>query len=115
MHELAVINPILDICLKHALKNNANKIVAIELQVGAFSDLEPAWMQRYFDYVSEGTIAAGASLEIEKAPVVYKCGGCANEYEVGITEEQTLCPKCNGKEFSLVSGNRYFISNMKVE
>lgn len=114
MHELPVINKIMNICLAHATKNNASKIVAIELKVGGLSDLEPEWMQRYFDHVSKDTIAAGAQLEIEKTPVVYRCNECAHEFEVDMSAQSTACPKCNGKEYALVSGTGYFISNMKV-
>lgn len=114
MHELPVINKIVDICLKHAEKNQAGKIVAIELKVGALSDLQPEWMQRYFDFVSKDTIAAGAELEIEKTPAVYLCKACRHQFEIDLTGSDIACPQCEGKDFSLVSGNGYFISNMKV-
>ena len=114
MHELPVISKILDICLRHAEGNNVNKIVAIELKVGELSDLEPEWMQRYFEFVAKDTIAADAKLEIEKTPVVYKCNACAHQFEVDLSTKVTGCPKCSHKDYALVSGTGYFISNMKV-
>jgi hydrogenase nickel incorporation protein HypA/HybF len=114
MHELPVITRIMDICLRHAQKGNVNKILAIELKVGPLSDLEPEWMQRYFDFVSKDTIAAGARLEIEKTPLVYRCDGCAREFEADLTGKEIACPKCSGGAFSIVSGDGYFVGNMRV-
>ena len=45
MHELPVINQILDVFLKHAEKNDAQKTLSVKLKVGELSDLEPEWMQ----------------------------------------------------------------------
>jgi hydrogenase nickel incorporation protein HypA/HybF len=115
MHELPVIKRILDVCLGHAAKNNVTKIVSIELKVGEMSDLEPEWMQRYFDHVSKDTIAEGAKLVIEKVPVVLRCDSCSHEFEVNIKEKQEpVCTQCGGKKCVFVSGKEYFISNMAV-
>ena len=51
MHELPVMNSILDIVIKHAKMNNVKKIIKIYLKVGVLSDLEEKWMQQYFDHV----------------------------------------------------------------
>ena len=115
MHELPVINKIVDICLAHAMRNNVKRIISIELKVGSLSDLQPEWMQRYFDSVSQKTLAAGANLKIEKIPAVFKCRGCSHEFhtEVDINSD-IACPKCLKNEISLVSGHDYFIGNMEV-
>ena len=40
MHELPVMQSILDIVIKHAKMNNVNKVLKIYLKVGVLSDLE---------------------------------------------------------------------------
>lgn len=115
MHELPVINSILSVVLKHAAANQVKKIVAIHLQVGEMSDLEDAWMQQYFDYLSKGTLAEGAVLKIERIPVVMRCAACGHTYEVNVKDgTKPLCPECGGDKHSLVSGREYFIKNMEV-
>ena len=115
MHELPVVKRIFDVCLAHAEKNNVSKIVSIELKVGEMSDLEPEWMQRYFDHVSKDSIAEGAKLVIEKAPVVLRCDSCSHEFEVNIKEmQEPVCTQCGGKKSAFVSGKQYHISNMAV-
>ncbi len=116
MHELPVMKSILDIVLQHAHKHNVRKIHAIHLDIGLLSDLEEEWMQRYFDYLSEGTPAGGSKLRIHWLPIVFKCGDCGTSFE---SDRRTLrdvaCPSCTSHHLTLVSGREYRIKNMEVE
>jgi hydrogenase nickel incorporation protein HypA/HybF len=116
MHELPVIQSILDIVLNHARMNQVSKVRSIALAVGELSDLQDEWLQRYFDYISKGTLAEGARLVIERTPVVLKCGKCAKEVQVNPAGmKDIVCPECGNKEFTLVSGREYFIKSMEAQ
>ena len=116
MHELPVINSILEVILKHAKMNSVKKVHAISLVVGDLSDLEDEWMQKYFDYVSKGTVAEGARLKIERVPAVVSCTVCGHNFEVVKTRmDSTTCPECGEKKFRLVSGRGYHIKDMEAE
>lgn len=115
MHELPVINSILDICLKHAKKNDAQKIVTVNLKVREMSDLEPEWMQKYFSHITKGTIAEGCRLQIEVVPIVLRCDSCGHEFNANIREvEAVKCPECDSQEFKIESGQKYHIDHMEV-
>lgn len=115
MHELPVIDSILNIVLKHAAINQARQIISITLQVGAMSDLEDEWMQRYFDQLSKGTVAESAVLKISRIPVVVTCQSCEHEFEVSLSERDIVCPQCGStKGFTLLSGREYYIKEMEV-
>ncbi len=115
MHELPVIQRILDVVLRHAKANNVNKILSIKLEIGELSDLENEWMQRYFDYLSKGTTAENAKLLIQRTPVVLKCDSCERTFEVDIKKIDTIqCPDCGKTKCSLVSGKGYYIKDMEV-
>jgi len=115
MHELPVIDSILNIVLKHAAINQARQIISITLQVGAMSDLEDEWMQRYFDQLSKGTVAETAVLRINRVPVVVVCQSCDHEFEVSLSERDIVCPECSSiKGFNLLSGREYYIKEMEV-
>ncbi len=73
MHELSLMQNILDIALEYAAKYNAKKITKINLEVGELAGIIPEWMQNYFDFVTEGTIAEKAELIIEWTPAMIKC------------------------------------------
>jgi hydrogenase nickel incorporation protein HypA/HybF len=115
MHEMSVISSLLRIVLAEADKANSKSVVSIRLQVGEFSDLQAAWMQRFFDIMSRGTKAEGATIKIEKVPGRMKCSECLHEFNVSLKElDALLCPKCGEKKMSLISGRQYYLKAMEV-
>jgi hydrogenase nickel incorporation protein HypA/HybF len=115
MHELQVTERILEIALKYAEPNQVEKIVAIHLKIGELSDLEDEWIQKYFDYLSKGTIAEGAQLKIQRTPVVMECEDCGFSFEIDLKEtKDILCPECGHSKCNLISGREYRIENMEV-
>jgi hydrogenase nickel incorporation protein HypA/HybF len=116
MHELPIMKSILDIALQHAGKHDVLKIRAIHLEIGRLSDLEEEWMQRYFDYLSRGTLAENAELKIHWIPVVFQCPACAASLKAdGNNLRDVACAVCGNKQLILVSGREYRIKNMEVE
>jgi len=117
MHELPVTERILNIVLKHAERNQVNRVVSITLTVGELSELEDEWIQHYFDYLSKDTIAAGAKLNIERMPIVMRCNACGHSVSIKRADlGQTTCPKCGESgDFSLVSGREYYIKEMEAQ
>ena len=115
MHELPVTEKILDVVLRHAEGQNVSRILRIYLRVGDLSDLEPEWIQRYFDYLSKGTLAENARLVIETAPIVLRCGSCGSSFQIKKDDlEGVRCPECGETGCSLVSGREYYVKNMEV-
>jgi len=115
MHELPITESILKIVLKHAAMNDVQKVTAVHLRVGKLSDLEDEWIQRYFDYLSKGTLAEGAQLKIERTPIVVKCNACATSYEVETARMGDLvCPDCGDPGKTLISGREYYIKDLEV-
>ncbi len=115
MHELQVTERILNIALKHAATNNVSKIISIQLRIGELSDLENEWIQQYFDHLSKDTIAKGAILKIERAPVVMQCDTCAHSFQIDIKQiKEIQCPECGEKKCTLTSGREYYIKDMEV-
>jgi hydrogenase nickel incorporation protein HypA/HybF len=115
MHELQVTERILNICLEHVSGHDVSKIAVIHLRIGELSDLADEWIQRYFDYLSKGTLAENARLAIEWAPIVLRCEACACSFEVskdGLGE--VACPDCGESRCQLISGREYVVQNMEV-
>jgi len=115
MHELQVTKRILDIALGHAEGHQVCQIAVIHLRIGALSDLEDEWLQRYFDYLSRGTLADRARLAIERMPIVVRCSGCSKSFEVEKSAlDAAACPGCGESRCELVSGREYVVANMEV-
>lgn len=115
MHELAVTEGMLKVVLKHAGINGAQQVMGITLRIGEMSDIEEEWLQKYFDYLSRGTIAEGARIRVLKSPAVFQCEECKNEYVVNIKEKGKFsCPACGGVKVNLIAGREFEIQELKV-
>ena len=115
MHELSVTKSIHQIVLKHAVQGRVNRVLSVNLEIGALSDLQSEWVQRYFDRLSRGTVAEGAKLKITRVPAVFQCNRCCQSIEIySLLEEEITCQHCHSREVSLVSGREYHVKNMEV-
>ncbi len=115
MHELQVTDRILAVVLRHASANGVTKVLDIQLRIGELSGLEDEWIQKYFDYQSNGTVAEGAKLNIERTPVVMKCDDCGHSYEVNIRETKDIeCPECASPKATMLSGKDYNVVDMRA-
>ena len=116
MHELYVTKSIHQIVLKHAIKSNVNRVLSVNLEIGALSDLQSEWIQRYFDRLSLGTVLEGAILNIDRVPAVFYCDDCQVSFEIcSLLKEELTCQRCHSKEINLVSGKQYHVKNMEVQ
>jgi hydrogenase nickel incorporation protein HypA/HybF len=116
MHELYVTKSIHQIVMKHALRGGINRVVSVNLEIGALSDLQSEWVQRYFDRLSRGTLAEGAKLKITRVPAVFRCNQCSQPFEIySLLEDELSCQHCQSREVSLVSGREYHVKNMEVQ
>ena len=116
MHELPITKSIYQMVLKHAKRGNAERVISVNLEIGALSDLQDEWLQRYFDYLSRGTIADGAKLIIDRVPVAFQCNHCQQSLEVySLLKDDLSCTQCGSREVTLVSGREYQVKNLEVQ
>jgi hydrogenase nickel incorporation protein HypA/HybF len=73
MHEMAVTQAMLNLALEHA---NGHRVTDIYLHVGRMSAIVPASVDVFFEYLSTDTLAEGATLHYEIAPVEMTCRDC---------------------------------------
>lgn len=114
MHELSITQNILAIALDYAQRHNAQKIIEVYLQVGEISDLEDEWLQRYFDFLSKDTIAAGAKVSIERIPAKGQCPKCLTIFLLDRTNWDNKCPACGEKNWELISGREFRVEALEV-
>lgn len=116
MHELSVTSSIFEIVEKHAVNNHAKRVVAVNLEIGALSNLKNEWIQRYFDLLSAGTVAEGARLMITRVPAVFRCNQCQQLFEIiSFITEELLCRQCPSEDIVMISGKEYHIKDMEAE
>jgi hydrogenase nickel incorporation protein HypA/HybF len=115
MHELPTTRDIHRIVLRHAESAGAVKVLSVNLEIGALTDLQDQWVRRYFDHLSEGTLAEGAQVNIDRVPGVFRCDGCEASFEVDSVLGDTLsCPDCGSGEVTMLSGRAFRVKNIEV-
>lgn len=114
MHELPITQSIVKIACEEAEKHNAKKVYEIRIKVGELSGLVPECIQYYYDIVSEGTIAKGAKIIVDKVQMKMHCNECSYEDEFSNVEGSS-CPRCGSNSVKVLGGNEFYIESMEVE
>ncbi len=107
MHEVSMMQNILDAAVKRAKDEGAQHIRLVQMRVGEASDVVSNSLEVAFDVAKKGTIAEDAKLQVENVPVVCYCSNCNIEFHP--TSKLNECPECHqaycevhqGKEFEL--------------
>lgn len=113
MHELSIVEGILETVVPEVRKYNVTRITEIRLKIGEMSGIVPQCIDEYFGIAAKGTIAEGARIRIERIPVRVSCPECG--YEGGIARGRYKCPGCGGTGFRIVSGREYYIDSVEAD
>ena len=113
MHELSIVESLLNLALENAQKANARRIVSIHLVVGNYTGVEEDAVNFYFVFLSKDTIAAGARITYTHVPGQLRCRDC--DVLFPLQNHNYQCPKCKGSRVEIVGGRELYIENMEVE
>lgn len=113
MHELALTESMLRLALEAAEQGGAERILQINIRLGALSGVIPSCVEYYFALQSRGTIAEGARLNMTAVPLKIHCRSCGKES----ASHRPLfsCPCCGSEDFRLLSGREYFVESLVAE
>ncbi|OGH01153.1 MAG: hydrogenase maturation nickel metallochaperone HypA [Candidatus Lambdaproteobacteria bacterium RIFOXYD1_FULL_56_27] len=113
MHELSIIQGVLQDCCTRARQEGAAAITRIELVVGERSGVSVSSLEFAFEAARLGSLAQEASLVIEARPALARCLECQAPFapQEGIFLE---CPQCGGPG-ELVAGRELLVSSMEIE
>lgn len=116
MHELPVIKNVLQIAINHANEEHAQQIRKIDLVVGELHDLIPELVDKYFHYLSQGTIAENARLNIQVMPVFFRCNQCRQHFVIHFREGERVdcCSNCGSEDLTLIGGNELSIDAIEI-
>ncbi len=102
MHELSLIQSLLDIVDEYAARHRFEKVNCLQLSFGCMSCIDPKSLEFAFDVQSKGTKAEGARLEFDIRPAVIYCFSCEQEHEQ--QHYSGDCPQCGGRQVTLTGG-----------
>lgn len=108
MHELSLMQTVMDTVRDGARTNDIVKIKKIKLVIGKLSQALPDSLQFAFEVLSEEELFEGAVLEIEERGIKCRCQTCGGQFQV---EEDYcfICPECQGSQVDIIEGRELFI------
>ena len=113
MHELSLMEGMVQGILEEAQRQGFSRVHQVRLEVGRLAGVEIEALRFAFDPVTEGTLLAGARLEILALPGLGQCQACGCEVEVEARFD--LCPKCGEGFVVLLSGTELRVKDLDVD
>ena len=112
MHELSIVQNILEIASQEMTKAKANKVDQIDLDIGILSGIEMDAFLFAWDSCLSNTILATAKRNINRISAVAKCSTCSHVFE---TEDYFApCPDCGEYLTTLIQGKELKIKSLVV-
>ena len=117
MHEMALMEQVVDIVLEEAQRQGAARVVAVHLTFGELTDVIVDMVPGLFEFLARGTAAEGAEVAIGRTPAYVQCRKCNEAWRIDVRDEATwTCPRCGAyKKYHLISGREFRIDSIEVE
>lgn len=108
MHEMAITRSVVDAVCEHAA---GRRVHSVRVEVGALCAVVPDSMQFCFGLATEGTVAAGARLDLDVQPGRARCRTCGSKF--GLSDLFLLCA-CGSADVEVLTGQDMRILSMEV-
>lgn len=112
MHEMSLMESVIEIVCDTARQNGASAVKAVRLDVGVLSHVNPEALAFCYDAIKRGTIAEDAVLEIKRIAGEGWCLDC--EKTVPLEERFGACPDCGRFHVQMTAGDELKIRDMEV-
>jgi hydrogenase nickel incorporation protein HypA/HybF len=113
MHEMSIAEGVLQAVLDAAGACGARRVERVELLVGQMRLVVPEALVMAWQVIGEGTIAAGAELNIVETPMQAKCRQCDREFAPRI--DNYLCPGCGQADVDIFAGDDIILKAVVCE
>ncbi len=113
MHELTVIENVLQISEQVAEENQLSRIDVINLDVGGMQHLNEEIIQHGFDAAKKDTVASNAELKLFWLPVKLRCNSCQKVF--GTENGKFHCPFCGSQDTEVKQGMELNIKSIEGE
>ena len=115
MHELPFAKSIYKSVMEVAEANSATHIHRVVLEVGVLRDFVPELVQRYWNYISKGSIAEGSEIVMNTIDASAVCDHCGTTYPIDTHNfHDAHCPSCGHNRGRLLTGRELKIINIEI-
>ena len=112
MHEVGIMESILQLAEEKAREAKADRIDSIRMCIGEASGVVTEALEFAFEALAPGTMAEGAEFISEVVKVKCMCERCNLEFSPdGIIY---ICPKCGDPVWKITQGKELYLLSMEV-
>jgi len=112
MHELSVCQALVRQLARVSAENGGGRVERALLRIGPLSGIEVPLLEQAFPIAAAGTVAQGAELAVERAPVRVACTDCSLETEAAVN--RMVCGACGSYRCRLVSGDEMLLQTVEL-
>ena len=113
MHEVSVAQSLLNAIEAEADLYRITSVTKVQISVGALAGVQVDSLVFAFDLLKEGTVAAGAVLDVVHVPAKGVCDVCGLDVE--ITSHFTACPRCGEPVLNMRDGRDLCLTRVEGE
>lgn len=122
MHEVSISHAIADVVLKESAKQEAKKVLLVELEIGELSLLNPEQVEFWLKLAFEKTLASEAEIKIEVVKPEVHCSSCGYTGTLKTVDDPLYhfvlpvfkCPQCGSGEISVKRGKECRIKKIEI-
>lgn len=113
LHELGLTQNIVELAIRHAEREQAQRVVSITVEIGALSGVVAEAVAFAFDVCSRGTLAEGARLDIRPIQGRGQCLDCSRQAEIKTLTH--VCPHCGSLALETIQGQEMKFIEMEID
>lgn len=115
MHEMSLIGDVVDVVERYAQAEAPCRVVTVSLCIGEMRDVVDDLLESCFAYLTKGTMAEGAHLNVRKVPLKARCRDCNTVFPVKLDPHANpVCPDCSSRNLAIHSGGEFLIENIEI-
>ncbi len=114
MHELSIVQGIIETVSESAEAASAKTIIAVYLRVGALAGVVKDALFFSYDLATQDTPLAGSKLIVEELPVLIFCEVCGKDMELAGVQS-FRCPICGTPSAAIKQGKELEIRSIEIE
>ncbi|MBK7406595.1 MAG: hydrogenase maturation nickel metallochaperone HypA [Saprospirales bacterium] len=112
MHELSIVQSIVDIAEEQVRKAGAVTVDSIELEIGTLAGVEWDALDFAWQAAVPRTVLANAERIVQRVPARARCSNCQAEFE--LPEWFAPCPDCGETLSNLLQGRELRVKSLVV-
>jgi len=113
LHELSLMQGVLELAEREAVRHNLKKITSLKLVVGEMTAALPEALRFAFESLRSGNLFEEANLEIVEEKLWVRCKDCGNEFRPELP--WLLCPQCQKARVEFLRGRELYLDYLEGE